>query len=73
MPKITIELEIEDISKSMVLFEHVGEIGDLEMCRTVPMGSPIVYAPDGERRYMIPIQQIYQALAREISEGSLNQ
>lgn len=73
MTKITLELEIEDISNSLVLFEHVGEIGDLKMCRTVPMGSPIVYAPDGKRRYMIPIPPIYQALAREILEGSLKQ
>jgi len=73
MPNITIELEIEDISESMVLFEHVGEIGDLKMCRTVPLGSPIVYALDGELRYMVFIQQIYQALAREILEGSLKQ
>lgn len=73
MPKITIELEIEDVSKSMILFESIGEIGGLEMCRTIPMGSPIIYTADGKRRYMIDIRKVYQALAHEIIAGSLKQ
>lgn len=76
--KVTVELEIDDISKKMVLFEHVGELSTgedgvkLQAYRDVPLGSPIVYAPDG-RRYMISLRQIYQVLAREIMEGSLKQ
>lgn len=74
--KITVELEVEDISEKLVMFEDFGELtsnnGDtLKAYRDYVLKSPIVHSPSGERRYMIDIRQIYLALAKEITEGIL--
>ena len=74
--KITLELEVTDITNKLILFEDVGELSTadddvkLQACRDM-LGSPIVYSPDGKRRYMVHLSQIYTFLASKIMEGVL--
>ena len=72
--KVTVELEIEDVTEAYLLFESVGSISTplegvgLTAERTVPRGDPIVWSQDGERRYLASIGQVYSAIAKAIME-----